>query len=162
MSKITITKTAGYVKNNPETKTSKYLFNYVVTGGDVKQYIADKTAEILANGKPALSLQNNELGNTLPEHVGLPRFISNTFLGEVVEIDRVKKKDGTFGWFADNTEQLIENSLIDALPAYAKVEAGKQLVINAIAQAKLIASEMRATKARIAEGKPEVKDLKKA
>lgn len=164
MSKITITRVGGYVKNNADAQTKKYLFNYVVTGGDVKQYIADKTVEKLPDGRSALSLQDNANGTTLPEHIGLPRFVTQNFLGESAEIDRVKRKDGTFGWFADDTEQLIQNSLIDNAPAYIKAEAGKIGVMELLAKGKAIALAMKADKiaAELANSKVPEKDLKKS
>ena len=159
MNKITITKTGYYISKKPlvingitvvpEVIVTKALYNYVVTGGDVKQYITDKKAERLSNGKEALSIQDNSLGNTLPEHIGLPRFVSTTFLGETAVVDRVQRKDKSFGWFADTSDALLEESLMASAPAYVKAEAGRMGVLAIQEQVRQLKLEKQLAQERI-------------
>lgn len=135
MKKATIKFTGVYPKFNPETKTTKILYNYVVVSGDSKQYIADKEAE------GTLSLQDEG------EHKGKPRFVSTKNLGMEVEIDRVTRKDGSIGWFTDNLEQLVMNAEVESLPEFAKAEYGKSLALDAIARAKQTVLNLKAMKA---------------
>jgi hypothetical protein len=149
MKKIQIVFTGVYPKFTPATAdkpaTTKMLYNYVVVDGDVEAYKADKSAISF------LSLQEEG------EHAGKPRYVSNRNLGTSTELNRVKKQDGTFDWFTDNTEQMLIDSEINALPDYAKSAIGAQLANEAIARARATANHIKAMKAVAVDA-----DLKKS
>ncbi len=149
MKKIQIVFTGVYPKFTPATAdkpaTTKMLYNYVVVDGDVESYKADKSAIGF------LSLQEEG------EHAGKPRFVSNRNLGTSTELNRVKKQDGSFDWFTDNTEQMLIDSEINALPDYAKSAIGAQLANEAIARARATANHIKAMKAVAVDA-----DLKKS
>lgn len=154
MKKVIVMFTGVYFKFDTVTKERKVLYNYVVVSGDSKQYSADKEAT------GHLSLQDNSNGDCLPEHVGLPRFVSTKNIGHETELNRVEKKDGSFDWYTDDTEAMLVSAEIGALPEFAKQAIGKELALEAIARAKATASALKAMKAKASE--PKVTDLKKS
>jgi len=132
---ISLVFTGIYFKFNEETKERSVRYNYVVVDGDVKQYTADRE---LAG---FLSLQDNG------EHAGKPRFASLKDLGQTSELNRVEKKDGSHDWYTDDTEALLIESAVKALPEYAKQAYGKELAMDAIATARATAQRIKAMKA---------------
>lgn len=154
MKKVTVVFTGVYPKFNKETGERKMVYNYVVVSGDVKSFVADKTAT------GHLSLMTQDPNNSVAkEHIGLPRFVSTKNLGMEVELNQVAKKDGTKDWYVDDMEQMIIESEINSLPAYAKAEYGKALASDALARAKATASAIKAKRAQQALV---VEDLKKS
>lgn len=83
MKKITIVRSGHppYNKIKADGKSIMILYNYVVTGGDVDQYIKDMKA------MNRLAVEY-DLPQTIPAHIGLPRFITNVDLGDVAEVTR--------------------------------------------------------------------------
>lgn len=76
-------------------RTGRTLYNYVVIGGDVDQYSKDQ--EELG----FLSLQDSLPTNGIipkPEHIGLPRYVSLTSIGNTNTIIRIPRKDGSMYW----------------------------------------------------------------
>lgn len=141
MKKVIIVFTGIYFKFNPETKERKVLYNYVVTDGDAKAYSADKDA----TGHLSLQTQSED-GSVKPEHIGLPRFVSQTDLGATAELQRIQKQDGTHDWYTDDTEKLLVESAVKSLPEFAKQAFGKELAMEAIANARATASRIKALK----------------
>ena len=154
MKKVTVVFTGVYPKFNKETGERKMVYNYVVVKGDVKNFIADKTA----GGHLSLMTQDPN-GSVAKEHLGLPRFVSTKNLGMETELQQVTKKDGSIDWYTDDLEQMIIESEINSLPAYAKAEYGKALATDALARAKATALAIKAQRAKQALV---VEDLKKS
>lgn len=158
MKKVQIVFTGVYVKFNPVTKERALRYNYVVVGGDVKTFTEDKKASGFD------STQDEG------EHAGKPRIAMLKDIGETAELQRILKKDGTYDWFTDETDALVEESLVNNMSSAGKAEYAKeevrQMLIN---KAKLSASirAKRESDAQIASeleaknNKPIEKDLTK-
>jgi hypothetical protein len=136
--------TGIYFKFDDETKETRAMFNYVVTDGDVKGYIKDKESQINPkSGKNCLSLQTQDENNTvLPEHIGLPRFVSTTDLGQSVEINRAKRQDGSFDWFVDNTLKVLIASAVKSMSTEEKTAYAKDSALEKINGAKATAERI--------------------
>ena len=157
MKSAIITFTGVYFKFDDETKETRAMFNYVVTDGDVKGYSKDKESQINPKtGKNCLSLQTqDENNNVLEEHLGLPRFVSTTDLGQSVEINRAKRQDGSYDWFVDNTEKVLIATAVKSMSteektAYAK-DSAKQKIDDAKATAQRIIALKKAQSAVVAD-----------
>jgi len=157
MKSAIITFTGVYFKFDDETKETRAMFNYVVTDGDVKGYSKDKESQINPKtGKNCLSLQTQDENNSvLEEHLGLPRFVSTTDLGQSVEINRAKRQDGSYDWFVDNTEKVLIATAVKSMSteektAYAK-DSAKQKIDDAKATAQRIIALKKAQSAVVAD-----------
>ena len=139
METVQILFTGVYPKFNAETGERKMLYNYVVVGGDVEQFIQDKDAS------GYLSLQDDG------EHAGKPRLGINKNLGVESKLQRVEKKDGSYDWYTDDTEAMLIASEIGSLDAVAKAEYAREEIRNARERAKATAirvKQMRAEQAK--------------
>ena len=157
MKKVQLVFVNTYIKYNKETKEKTLMFNYAVVSGDVKQYVADKEAEGFHS-----VLTQEEGREIIPvELLGKPRFASTQELS-TLEIERTKRTNGVYGWFVDDLDAIMLEAKAKTLPKFARDAFGKELAVNAIAEAKASALAMRVAKAKAALLAEGVNDLSKS
>lgn len=156
MKKVQILFTGIYVKFNAETKERALRYNYVVVGGDVKDFTADKKA----SGYDSIQDEG--------EHAGKPRIAMLKDIGETGELQRVLKKDGTYDWYTDETDALVMESLVNSLSTAGKAEFAKDEVREMKLKALQLSASIKAKRAQsIADAEVDAKknavpDLKKS
>lgn len=134
--KVQIVFTGVFVKFNADTKERALRYNYVVVGGDVKEFMADKKASGFD------STQDEG------EHAGKPSIAMLKNIGDESELQRVLKKDGTYDWYTDEIDDLLIEAIIAAMSPADKQKFAKDEVRTILAKKAELVAFIKAKRAQ--------------